>query len=144
MGGCQIDVQCQQIICDFDNYCCETLWDKTCTFYASEQCEKSIQTTQIFAQEQEAVTDFNLIWKFGLVVLAVMVLIMTCCFLLTHIHKMCKQSSREKKMKQQQRQIRQNRQMRKAKSEIIVAPKKEAEGKRVVRMKTSISHNNRG
>merc|ERR1712228_695264 len=144
--GCSIDPQCQQIICDFDNYCCETLWDRTCTFYASEQCEKSIETTQELAIEQQQpaiATDFNLVWKFALVVLAVMVLIITCCFMCIHIHKSCKrwnQRTNKSNERKQAKQIKQNQQIKRSKSEIPVPSKKENEGKKVVRIKTSISH----
>merc|ERR1712228_115831 len=144
--GCSIDPQCQQIICDFDNYCCETLWDKTCTFYASEQCEKSIETTQELAIEQQQpaiATDFNLVWKFALVVLAVMVLIITCCFMCIHIHKSCKrwnQRTNKSNQRKQAKQIKQNQQIKRAKSEIPVPSKIENEGKKIVRIKTSISH----
>ena len=100
---------------------------------------RSIETTQVLATAEQAEFldfDLNLVWKFALVVLAVMVLIIACCFVLIHIHKMCRNESKVR----QHRQIKQNEQMRRAKSEINAAPKKEDEGKKIVRIKTSISH----
>jgi len=144
--GCVIDPQCQQIICDFDDYCCQTLWDKTCTFYASEQCEKSIETTQVLAVEQSPSTDFNLVWKFALVVLAVMVLITACCCMLIYIHKMCRKWVRrnESKERKQQQHLDQNHSIKRAQTEIIMPSNTVNVGKKLARVKTSVSHRGGG
>merc|ERR1712048_331444 len=139
--GCVVDPQCHQIICDFDDYCCQTLWDKTCTFYASEQCEKSIETTQVLAVEQSPATDFNLVWKFALVVLAVMVLIITCCCMLIYMHKMCRNWVRRNDSKHHKQQ-QQNHQIKRAQTEIVMPSNTNSVknvGKKLVRVKTSVS-----
>merc|ERR1740116_499321 len=135
--GCEVDPECQQIICAFDDYCCATLWDKTCTFYASEQCEKStIETTQVLAAaEQTPPTDFNLVWKFALVVLAVMVLIITCCCALIYIHKMCKNWTSKSGVKQQQH-IANNHSIQRAQTEIVMPTNTINEGKKLVRVQS--------
>merc|ERR550539_403471 len=56
-----------------------------------------------------------------------------------HIHKMCKNWKNEKQA-EKQRQMRRSQKMKRAKSEIVVASKREDEGKKMVRIKTSISH----
>merc|ERR1712048_1503197 len=121
-------------------------WDKTCTFYASEQCEKSIETTQVLAVEQSPATDFNLVWKFALVVLAVMVLIITCCCMLIYMHKMCRNWVRLNDSKQHKQQV-QNHQIKRAQTEIVMPSNTNSVknvGKKLVRVKTSVSQQQRG
>jgi len=91
--GCAIDPQCQQIICDFDEFCCSTLWDKTCTFYASEHCANTRwnglsppSTTP--GTEQDSL--WSMVWKFALIVFVfVAVVIFCCCSSCYIVKKLC-------------------------------------------------------
>ena len=109
--GCKLDPQCQSFVCDFDDYCCTVLWDKTCSFYASglcidllslqfvskrfcfflEKCEKTsvrVSTTEIFeAVEEDEGLDVNIIWRVGLAVFGVMAICVICCCVFVFVLK---------------------------------------------------------
>eukprot|EP00486_Rosalina_sp_Unknown_P000827 CAMPEP_0201565204 /NCGR_PEP_ID=MMETSP0190_2-20130828/4151_1 /ASSEMBLY_ACC=CAM_ASM_000263 /TAXON_ID=37353 /ORGANISM="Rosalina sp." /LENGTH=829 /DNA_ID=CAMNT_0047982425 /DNA_START=487 /DNA_END=2976 /DNA_ORIENTATION=+ len=100
--GCARDPGCTKTICELDPYCCENQWDNTCAYYASDQCAKTQQIAPqpTTPQTQESPSDLDLVWKFALVVFAVMVFIVSCCIILLRIHRMC-QNCKQKKLLQQ-------------------------------------------
>jgi len=99
--GCAKDPGCTDKICDIDPYCCETQWDNNCAYYASDMCSKTQQTPETTSiKYQEAPNDLDLVWKFALVVFAIMVLIVSCCIILLRIHRMCQNCKRRKLQKQ--------------------------------------------
>jgi len=99
--GCKRDTQCEDKICGIDSYCCESQWDNTCAYYASDQCDKTKQIPETTAMRvEEAPSNLDLVWKFALVVFAIMVLIVSCCIILLRIHRMC-QTCKHRKMKKE-------------------------------------------
>merc|ERR1712154_182485 len=106
--GCPVDPQCQSIICDFDGYCCSNLWDKTCTFYASEQCGKTIPATTETVAAAQAVTDLDLIWKFALVVFAFVVVAVGCCCSFIFMSNCFKKCCKKKKTNQLKKKKKEN------------------------------------
>lgn len=97
--GCQKDPQCEAFVCDFDDYCCTVLWDKTCSYYASEKCTETnvvistTQTLQAVAETDEA-WNIDIIWKVSLAVFGVMAAcIMGCCAMLYFVKCFCKKNT---------------------------------------------------
>jgi len=93
--GCQKDPQCEAFVCDFDDYCCTVLWDKTCSYYASEKCDETsvviltTQTLQAVAEEEDG-WNIDIIWKVSLAVFGVMAAcIMGCCAMLYIVKCFC-------------------------------------------------------
>jgi len=99
--GCKQDPQCETFVCEFDDYCCTTLWDKTCSYYASEKCDETNvvfgTTKQNFNAVEEDGLNINIIWKVSLAVFGIMALcILCCCFFVFVLKCFCNNHHKER------------------------------------------------